>query len=229
MGGKAAGPWLPLLAGPVLFLLAILGLSVALVAMGHPPSAIEREVSATAPAILCGVLGALAVLVLVLLPWRDLWRPGPGPLWRDLGIGAAVGLLLAVLYLALLAPVLSGLQAQVGDYVPPGAVLATISHDKTLFFIVNVLLAPAVEETIYRGHLLGLLTARFGGWRGVALTCLGFGLLHWTGGIWYMALTALVAGLPLAMLARWSGGLAAPWAAHLALNLTEFAASAEFG
>jgi hypothetical protein len=53
-----------------------------------------------------------------------------------------------------------------------------------------------------------------------------FGVLHWTGGLWYMVLTGLVAGGSFTALALWRGGLVAPFAAHLTLNMIEFAYAA---
>lgn len=109
-----------------------------------------------------------------------------------------------------------------GDYVPPGAVLATVSASLLPFFLANVILAPLVEETLYRGQLLAGFSRRFGQAWGMVLSCLAFGLLHWTGGVWYMLLTGILAGGLFATLARSRGGLWSAYAAHLALNLVEF-------
>ena len=54
------------------------------------------------------------------------------------------------------------------------------------------------------------------------ISCAAFGALHWTGGFWYMLLTGTVAGGSFAALALRRGGLIAPFAAHLTLNLIEF-------
>jgi membrane protease YdiL (CAAX protease family) len=61
------------------------------------------------------------------------------------------------------------------------------------------------------------------------VSCIVFGLLHWTGGVWYMALTGVVAGGAFAALALWRGGLAAPFGAHLTLNVIEFGAAVGAG
>lgn len=215
-------PWLWALAGPTLFLAMIVLMSGVLAALGHAPEAIPVLVAARASTILLAVLAVLGGLALRFVDWRELWRQGGG----GVGLGVAVGAGIAALYLVVLAPALTLLQTRLGDYVPPGEVLATVSGNLWLFFIANVLLAPVVEETIYRGHLLRGWTLRHGLARGVVLTCVAFGALHWTGGLWYMLLTGLVAGGPLAWLALRRGGLAAPFAAHLTLNLIEFGAAA---
>ena len=218
--------WALLLAGPLLFLVAILLVSVAMAASGTPPDLIGAAVAAHATGILAAVLAVLAALVVWLLPLRDLWAlPGPQRALADVLIGAATGAVIAVAYLTVLAPLLVMLQSNLGDYVPPGAVLETVSAGAGMFFLANVLLAPWVEESLYRGFALRALMPRFGVWGAVVLGCLAFGLLHWTGGIWYMVLTGVVAGGAFSALAVLRGGLLAPFAAHLTLNLIEFVAT----
>ena len=213
--------WAVLLAGPVLFLVGIVGISVWLGASGVEPERIGAEVASYAPHLLLGVLSGMA-LIAMRLPLAALWAvPAPGRALSDAGIGVVVGAVLALAYLTVLAPLLTELQG-LGDYVPPGEVLATVSASIPLFFLANVLLAPAVEETIYRGLGLRELTLWHGRAVAVVLSCVAFGLLHWTGGLWYMALTGLVAGGSFTALALWRGGLVAPFAAHLTLNMIEF-------
>lgn len=215
--------WALLLAGPLLFLAAIVAVSVMLGARGVPPDQIGAAVPGYAPHILVFVLAALGGLVLWRLPLRTLWAlPKADRAWRDLGWGIAVGAALAALYFGLLAGWMEALQRGLGDYVPPGEVLATVSGQIALFFLANVLLAPFVEETIYRGFALQRLTPRLGRAGAVVISCVAFGLLHWTGGLWYMVLTGVVAGGAFAALALVRGGLLAPFAAHLTLNLLEF-------
>jgi uncharacterized protein len=216
-----------LLAGPVLFLLAIVLVSVGLAVMGTPPDQIGAAVPRYVPHILLAVLLALAALLTGLVPVRQVWvRPHPGRTLTDTALGAAVGAVLAGVYLTLLAPLLESLQRNPGDYVPPGAVLTTLSSQIGLFFVANVLLAPVVEETLYRGVALQGLTLRFGRMTAVLISCAAFGTLHWTGGLWYMLLTGIIAGGSFSALAVLRGGLIAPFAAHLTLNLIEFAYTA---
>ena len=218
--------WLLLLAGPVLFLFAIIAVSAALGASGVPAEQIGAEVPRHASTILLVVLVALGLLALWRLPVPALWAEGAGARLPDAAVSAGVGAGLAVAYLWALAPLMEWLQRDVGDYVPPGEVLATVSGQIMPFFLANVLLAPVVEETIYRGAALQGIAARSGPGRAMILSCLAFGALHWTGGVWYMLLTGIVAGGAFAGLALWRGGLMAPFAAHLTLNAIEFAVTA---
>lgn len=166
-------------------------------------------------------------MALWLLPVGRFWAVrGTG---RDWALGAAVGPVIAVAYLAVLGPAMVWLQGNVGDVVPPGAVSETVAGNLMLFLLANVLLAPVVEETVYRGVLLHRLRGKYGAAGGAVLSCMAFGLLHWTGGVWYMLLTGLVAGGAFAALALRRGGLAAPFAAHLTLNVIEFGAAVGAG
>jgi membrane protease YdiL (CAAX protease family) len=216
-----------LLAGPVLFLLAIVIVSVAMGVAGVPAEEIGARVAAQGSALLVGVLAALGVLALWLLPVRQFWaaRGRVG----DWALGAVVGAVIAVAYLTILGPGMVWLQVNLGDFVPPGAVAETVAGSLVLFLVANVMLAPVVEETVYRGILLNRLRGRYGPVGGAVLSCIAFGLLHWTGGVWYMALTGVVAGGAFAGLALWRGGLAAPFAAHLTLNVIEFGAAVGAG
>jgi uncharacterized protein len=90
------------------------------------------------------------------------------------------------------------------------------------FFVTNVLLAPFVEESIYRGYAFVRPRQKYGDVVAVILTCICFGLLHWAGGFWYIVLTALVAGGTFAGLVLWRRNIVVAFAAHLALNLVEF-------
>lgn len=151
------------------------------------------------------------------------WQlPDVGKALSDIAVGVLAGSLLAISYIYWLAPLLETLQRTFGDFVPPGSVLPTVSSSLGLFFIASVLLAPVVEETLYRGIAIPLLTTHLGLRWAVVLTCVFFGLLHWAGGFWYMLLTGIVAGGAFAGLFCWRGGVLAPFAAHLALNMIEF-------
>ena len=216
--------WLLLTTGPVLFLLGIIGASIFLRIREVPEAQIPERVTELVPHILLGVLLCLAVLMTTFAPQvKAAWQmPDFSKAVSDVIIGLLAGVLLAVAYLYWLAPLLETLQRTVGDFVPPGSVLPTVSGSIGLFFIANVLLAPLVEETLYRGIAIPLFTTHLGAFWAVVLTCVFFGFLHWAGGFWYMLLTGVVAGGAFAGLFCWRGGVLAPFAAHLALNLIEF-------
>lgn len=216
--------WLLLTAGPVLFLLGIAGVSTFLSLRGVPEAQIPERATALLPHLLLGVLACLAFLMTTFAPQvKAAWvMPEFNKAVIDVVVGLLVGSLLAAAYFYWLAPLLESLQRNVGDYVPPGAILPTVSSSIGLFFIANVLLAPVVEETLYRGIAIPLLTTHVGVSWAVVLTCVFFGLLHWAGGVWYMLLTGVVAGSAFAGLFYWRGGVLAPFAAHVTLNFIEF-------
>jgi len=216
--------WLLLSAGPALFLLGIVGTSIFFSIREVPEAQIPERVTALGPHILLGVLVCLAVLMTRFAPQvKAAWLlPDFSKAFSDITVGLLAGALLAISYLYWLAPLLETLQRTFGDFVPPGAVLPTVSSSIGLFFIANVLLAPLVEETLYRGIAIPLLSTHLGLLWAVVLTCIFFGLLHWAGGFWYMLLTGVVAGGVFAVLFCWRGSVLAPFAAHLALNIIEF-------
>jgi membrane protease YdiL (CAAX protease family) len=180
----------------VLFLLGIVGASIFLSVHEVPESQIPERVTALVPHILLFVLVGLAALMTRYVPQvKAAWLlPDSNKAFSDVVVGLLAGTLLAILYLCWLAPLLETLQRTFGDFVPPGAVLPTVSSSIGLFFIANVLLAPLVEETLYRGIAIPLLTNHLGVLWAVVLSCVFFGLLHWAGGLWYMLLTGVVAG-----------------------------------
>lgn len=214
--------WLLLLAGPALLLVAIVGVSVLLSLRGTDTAVIAERVPLFMPQILLGMLVGLGFLVL-LLPLGFIWSlPSAVKTLGDVVIGAWVGVFLAFSYLYWMNPAVEVLQRTVGDYVPPGSVLPAMSGSIGVFFIANVVLAPLIEETLYRGYAIVHLTAHLGLVWALALSCLFFGLLHWPGGIWYMLLTGVVAGGAFSGLFLWRDGIWAPFAAHLTLNIIEF-------
>lgn len=215
--------WLLLTAGPLLFFVAIVGASVLVGFSGVEASQISARVPRLMPQILLGVSASLGLLVVLTLRREVVWRlPAASKGLRDAGYGLLAGGALAVTYLVALSPALSLLQRDLGDYVPPGSILPTVSGDIGMFFVANVLLAPLVEETLYRGYAIPVLAKSVGTRWSVVLSCAMFGLLHWAGGAWYMLLVGGVAGGVFAGLFLWRGGLLAPFAAHLTLNSIEF-------
>lgn len=134
-------PWILLLAGPLSFLLEIVAASAYFSIRKVPPEEIPGRISALAPHLLVGMfLSFTPLLFLYSEDVKKAWSlPGGGKLWADIGIGVAVGVALAVLYLGWLAPVLEMLQRRFGDFVPPGSVLPSVSKSLVLFFLANVL------------------------------------------------------------------------------------------
>jgi hypothetical protein len=222
--GVPAKIWLLLAAGPALFLFAFALVSIAFGMAGAASDQIEAKVVSLVPHVLSFVLVCLGVgTARMKTEVRRLWQVSPDTrVLVDAVIGALCGTCLAGAYFLWLAPLMELLQASVGDFVPSGSVGRTLAGSMGAFFVANVALAPVVEETLYRGIGLPVLADRLGTAAGLAISCLAFGLLHWTGGLWYMLLTGLIAGGSFAGLYLWRGGIVAPFTAHLVLDLIEF-------
>ena len=216
--------WMLLAAGPVFFLLAFVGLSAVFTALGVPASEVGAKVAASVPHVLLFVLACLGLgLFAVSAEVQRAWQlPARAVILADLAVGTVCGLGLAAAYLVWLSPLLVELQRKLGDFVPPGSTRQALTGSLGVFFVANVVLAPLVEETLYRGVAIPVLGERYGLPAAVLLSCLAFGLLHWAGGFWYMLMAGLVAGTCFAGLYHWREGIVAPLAAHLALNLAEF-------
>lgn len=208
----------------MLFLMGLIGASIFLSIQGVPASKIPEQVPTYMPHILVGALLCLFILMVLFAPQiNEVWNVSSyEKMISDAVLGAFVGALLALAYIYWLAPFLEVLQRTFGDYVPPGSVLRVVSGSIGLFFFANVILAPLVEETLYRGIAIPTIESQLGVVGAIVLSCLFFGLLHWAGGVWCMLLTGIVAGGIFAGLYYYSGGIVAPFTAHLALNLIEF-------
>jgi uncharacterized protein len=156
------------------------------------------------------------------LSWKDIgWRLRDGQqLWREILIGAVPGVVIALLCFFVLTPVLVSLK-NIWDYVRAGSVLTALGASLIPFAIADVLFAPFVEESIYRGYGLTRMLGKFSRPVAIALSVFFFGILHWTGGFWYTVLVGIVAGVPLAYIRIARKNVIAPFAAHLALNLIE--------
>ncbi len=222
-------PLLVAAAGPVAFLVVLGVFSVAAArrgADGRPdPEAIAEQVTGRMATILLIVQVALTLVAISL--WRRgavVFTPGPRPVDQlpAVLIGGAVGTTIFVAYVGGIERLMIRIQQRLGDYVPTGAVVDRLAGPLSVFFVANVALAPVAEEVLYRGYLIPRLAADVGTWPAVVLSSMAFGFLHWPGGVWYMAATALFVGLPLGGLYVVTGSLAAPLAAHLLLNLLEF-------
>lgn len=146
---------------------------------------------------------------------------GRQKVWTELLAGALIGALLGFLWIYVIEPLLSNLQSVIGDYVPAGSLFPALGAAILPFAIADVLLAPFVEENIYRGYGLTKLLPRFGAIGAIILSSLFFGLFHWSGGFWYILTTGIIVGMPFAILRNWRGNIFVSFGAHLALNLVE--------
>ncbi len=98
-----------------------------------------------------------------------------------------------------------------------------VSGPVLLLGLVLTLMQTGAEELLFRGWLQGVLTRLAGAWPGIALSAAAFAAMHLAGGaVPPLALANLaLAGVLFGLLARATGGLAAPIAAHFAWNAVE--------
>jgi membrane protease YdiL (CAAX protease family) len=199
----------------------------------------RRALAATSVGILsvaCVVLGiagvgpqqvvfSLAFLISALIVWRVPWLRG-ATVWSErgafntsflalaAGIAGVAGVALLIWYTVTKPDLGDLVRTYVGDQplwlLIPGAVV---------FSMLNA----AVEEGAYRGLLFGALDATLGpGPLPVLLQAIAFGALHLQGGfprgVAGVGL-AFIYGLLLGALRRRSGGLLAPWIAHVMTDL----------
>jgi membrane protease YdiL (CAAX protease family) len=89
-----------------------------------------------------------------------------------------------------------------------------------LFGVLGVLLAPLVEETIFRGFLYPVIARRLGVAAGIAITGTLFGLMHaaqlWGG--WGQIALLIFVGVVLTWVRARSGTVAASYFVHLGYN-----------
>ena len=175
------------------------------------------------------LLAALPTLLLLRLRWPTRWRaaalPGFGLRWPGLRwiLG---GLLLA----ALLLPLVLGLNATL---FPRQGVTQSVlvifdqAHlwMRALLTLMIVLLAPFVEEVLFRGVLLAGLSERMPLRWAVTLSVLLFALLHLpdTGGHWQVLPGLIALALGLTWLRLRSGSLLPGYAAHALYNASVLA------
>jgi len=222
--------WSTLLAPSVLFLIVTIAVSVyyGIITRGDAAAIAEKTPQAL-PYILIITL-ALAFFVLMRtmrsnnITFREIgWQLAKGQTWvKEALIGILVGAPLGFLYIYMLSPLLTFVQRIVGDYVPPEEILTSLGSSALPFFIANVLLAPIIEENIFRGFAISQLSKRFSAPVTFMLSCLVFGLFHWGGGFWYIVLVGVVAGSTFAGLFLWRRNIVSAFTAHLALNIVEF-------
>jgi uncharacterized protein len=226
---KKNSPWFLLWFPPVLFLLVILAFSIYFGAQANGDANLIAEKTAIAtPYILVTVQVLLLIIQFAVFRRQGLtlsqigWQVGEKQVaWKEILLGIVIGAPLGVLWIYVIEPILSNLQSTVGDYVPAGSLFVALSASIIPFAIADVLLAPFVEENIYRGYGVIKLLGRFGTTGTVIITSIFFGLFHWSGGFWYILTTAILVGIPFAILRIKRGSIYAAFGAHLALNLVE--------
>ena len=175
--------WILVIYPPLSFLLGLLILLGRYIEAGLEPEFIEVEIVNDSVWILLFSQSTMLILLIVssLADQENLFKLtlcSTSPL-KDIFWGVLLGMGIAVSYFYFgLADLHLYLQKQLGDYVPVGLPSEALGEDKALFFVANVLLAPFVEENIYR-RLLPRLFIQGSSYKKLCLSAFLFGCLHW--------------------------------------------------
>jgi membrane protease YdiL (CAAX protease family) len=212
---------------PILAVIAVLGLEF-LTLRGWHPHGVIRD-TAFAIGSIAHYAAAVGVIVLLGRPLaRQLggWQAATGLSWpnlRDLGLGLAgavaefIGRAIVGIALLIAIPALRhGSAENVSLHGRSAAEIVTL-------LIVAVLIAPPIEELIFRGLLLRTLLHRMPFWPAAAISTTCFALLHLyevNGAASRILLFAsiFVFGYGQCMLVRWTGRLGTSIVAHAATN-----------
>jgi membrane protease YdiL (CAAX protease family) len=220
-------PWINLIAAPLWFFITIFGFTSYFVGKGVQESDIPLNITQYTPTIIL-IVQVCIFLTLILSArkdnfhiFRNGWAIKDKP-YTDILSGILTGGVLAALYIVILTPVQTFLQSNIGDYVPPGETMTALGQQVIPFFLANVVLAPFVEESLYRNYALTMFLEKYGTTAGIFLTSIMFGLLHWVGGGWYILMTGIFVGLPFAIITVKRKNIIWVFTAHLTLNFIEF-------
>jgi membrane protease YdiL (CAAX protease family) len=149
--------------------------------------------------------------------WKSLgWRPigpKPFPLPKTPIAYFFLGLALSVV----VALVTAGLKAPENS---PIEELFKNRQSALLFVAMAVLLAPLVEETLFRGYLYPIFARTFGIAPGIIITGVLFGMMHgaqlaWT---WALVLTLTAVGIVFTLVRSRTGSVFASYLMHLGYN-----------
>ncbi|WP_229800520.1 CPBP family intramembrane glutamic endopeptidase [Mongoliitalea lutea] len=220
--------WRNLILAPIWFLIALISIISYFIIQGMDESDISEQIITKIPVIL--LIAQLLMLIYLLISTRkigfdvvkDGWKAEKRKIPIDIIGGIVTGVILAITYIYYLSPLQQFLQHRFGDYVPAGETMTSLGMHSMAFFIANVLLAPFVEESLYRNFAMREFLKQYGPVQSIVLTSVMFGLMHWLGGFWYIILTGLLVGVPLAMITIQRGNLIWAFTAHVVLNSIEF-------
>lgn len=222
--------WYLLILPPIIFLLTTVAFSIYYNISGVTDS---NEISSRIASNIPLLLFLVQILIFGLLTWVlrkeklklfDLgYKQKQGSrISREVSLGLILGIGLGFVYLYAISPFHVYLQSTFGDYIPAGQVLSGLGGNIIVFFLANVLLAPFVEERLYRGYALTSLKKKFGTTNAIIISSIFFGLLHWMGGFWYMIITGGILGLLFGAIAAKKENIVLVFVAHLSLNIMEF-------
>ncbi|HEV2522931.1 MAG TPA: CPBP family intramembrane glutamic endopeptidase [Candidatus Acidoferrales bacterium] len=202
---------------------------VAVRIFGINPSDVFGETISTAKSVIVLVSQAALDVCAILFLYVLLLTRTSGPFWQAIGwreMRPGTGTIRdsALQYLAGGA-VLAIVVSFVGGFLNPKETLPIEELLKArvsvlLFGILGVLVAPVVEETIFRGFLYPVVARRLGVSAGVAITGTLFGLMHaaqlWGG--WGQIALLILVGVALTWVRARTGTVAASYFVHLGYN-----------
>ena len=129
----------------------------------------------------------ISLVLVILVPWKVLKmktnREELGlaglPTWTDIGlapVGFAVYFVVAMLIMAVASSIFTGVDWSQTQQV--GFENLVFGIDKIWAFVTLVVLAPIVEEVVFRGWLYGKVRSRVPAWVGILAVSALFGLMH---------------------------------------------------
>jgi len=218
-----AGPWTLAEGIGVVFLNLGLNLAVAVaVGTGFVPDGGSESAQALRLGALTLTPYLLTMGVVLLLLRRHSYSLSQGLGIRGTDIGLAAALVVGAAFLARgFASVWTGMMVVAG-FDPPANLdvttwFPTTALGLTLMIIMAVVVAPIVEETIYRGILFPALRPHVGRRLAVLLSALAFGLAH-VSLVWLLVPTAFL-GILLALAFEKTRSLSVAIAGHALFNL----------
>jgi CAAX protease family protein len=182
------------------------------------------------------LISAVADLVMagVLLLWLRARHPGwpriigwppAGARPRELAVGAGFGVLLEIVAVATGAVVAVVLERLTGEAVEsPEQISSDLQGwGVVILVLMAVIVAPAVEEFVFRGLLFRSIADRHGFWLGAIASAVPFGLTHVAVGgavdLWALRITLTVVGVFLAWVHWRRRNLMANIVAHATFNV----------
>jgi membrane protease YdiL (CAAX protease family) len=173
------------------------------------------------------VAGGLLLWLRALHPgWpRIIGWPAPGARLRELGVGAGLGIVLEIVAVATGALVAVILERLTGETVnSPEQVSPDLrGWGIVILVVLAVIVAPTVEEFVFRGLLFRSIADRYGFWVGAIGSAVPFGLTHVAVGasvdLWALRITLAIVGISLAWIHWRRRNLMANIVAHATFNL----------
>jgi len=199
----------------------LLGTAQLLIILGVPLDSVNKSMLNTVFSALLYIATLLLVVVLpMLIKIKKTSKKEVGldrlPSWTDILVTPA-GL---IVYL-IMSSLLMLLMTKLFDWIDVNQIQDTgfdhLSHyyEYILAFITLVIIAPIVEEILFRGYLYGNLKKFLPIWAAIAITSILFGIFH---GSWALAIDTFSLSIVLCLLREITGSLWASILLHMTKN-----------